>query len=129
MQNKIRILLLLSLSYIGIPATNGFCESEVIEVDCASITSPSIISLKEYSFDPKIATIKAGDVIKWVNVDSTSHMVTSGNPGDKDAGEVFSLGFITPNKFKCLQFKKPGSYIYHCRAHGNLMKDGKVIVE
>ncbi|MBM2837557.1 MAG: putative blue copper protein [Deltaproteobacteria bacterium] len=129
MQKGIRILLLLSLSHLGIFASSGFCESDVIEVDCASTNPASIVSIKEYAFEPTIATIKAGEVIKWVNDGSSSHMITSGNPGDKDAGSVFALGFITPKKIKCLQFQKPGSYIYHCRPHGNLMKGASVIVE
>jgi plastocyanin len=79
------------------------------------------------SFDPNEITVAIGTTVVWTNGDTASHTVTSGNPGDSDAGSVFdSAGLIPPGEAFEHTFDTAGEFPYFCQAHP--WTTGKVIV-
>jgi plastocyanin len=74
------------------------------------------VTMKSISYEPKALQIKAGDTVDWENVSYTEHSATA------DDGEAFDTGMIQPKKrSKKIEFKKPGTFTYHCTMHGKSM--------
>lgn len=115
-------------------STLGYCNerkasTEVEIVACDKISPSSEVRIEENSFAPQSVTIPAGGAVKWINVSEFSvHTVTSGNPGETDAGSRFDSGLIGIGKSVCLRFRNVGEYPYYCLPHPE-MKDALVIVK
>src|SRR5574341_2244693 len=96
----------------------------VMEVDTTvDIEANSADANSGKSFDPKELTIGKGTAVTWINEDSQGHTVTSGNPGDTDAGALFDStkdpsGFlIKPGAKWEHTFDTVGEFPYHCQIH------------
>lgn len=86
------------------------------------------VIMQDIAFIPDSVTIQAGQKVIWTNEDLVPHTVTSGNPGDADAGEEFeSSNLITGATYEH-RFDEPGTYTYFCEFHPNQMRDATVIV-
>jgi plastocyanin len=83
----------------------------------------------EDRFTPFALTIRAGDFVQWVNMDTDNHTVvsndffnTAGNNGtnflllgtDANGGKPGTL---------VLHFSHPGTFVYYCRFHAHLDDD------
>lgn len=70
------------------------------------------INLKDFAFNPKTTTVKAGTVVTFVNQDNAKHTVTADdgtfNSKDVGAGQVFTI-----------TFDKAGTIQYYCEYHGD----------
>jgi plastocyanin len=75
----------------------------------------------ENSYSPNPIQIEKGQTITWYNGDTISHTVTSGNDGDKDAGEAFDSNAIIPNQYYSLTFDDSGTYNYYCIYHPSMV--------
>jgi plastocyanin len=64
------------------------------------------INIKRSSFAPALKTIKTGDSVKWVNVDTQNHQVVSNNGS-------FVSPILGPGKTYSHQFNAAGTYRYH----------------
>ncbi|HEX6679815.1 MAG TPA: cupredoxin domain-containing protein [Gaiellaceae bacterium] len=64
------------------------------------------INIKASSFAPSVKTIKTGDSVKWVNVDTKNHQVVSNNGS-------FVSPILGPGKTYSHQFRAAGTYRYH----------------
>jgi len=87
---------------------------------------PDDISIVDQSFQPTDLTIKAGETVTWTVTKAITapHSVTSGSPGDSNAGSVFDSKFTLVNNgdtFK-FTFSNPGTYPYYCQVHPTTMK-------
>ncbi len=86
----------------------------------------------DMGFDPTQVQVAIGDTVVWYNDDSAGHTVTSGKPGDSDAGSLFDstkdpAGFlIKPLKSWQHTFDKAGTYPYFCKVHPFMV--GTVVV-
>lgn len=90
------------------------------------------VDIQAFAFDPKELHIKPNTTVRWTNKDSFDHTVTSGNPGDSNAGSVFSSGTLGANQTFSHTFTAVGEFIYFCEIHGPsmaTMRGAKVIVE
>ncbi|MCV0392527.1 MAG: hypothetical protein K5790_04435 [Nitrosopumilus sp.] len=67
-------------------------------------------------YSPAKITIKAGDTVQWVNVDTAAHTVTGGSPADGPSG-VFDSSLVMANANYAFTFDKAGSYKYFCMVH------------
>jgi len=78
------------------------------------------ISMTDYAFTQSTLTIKAGTVVKWVNVNNgnTSHTATSDVAGTFDSGALGPPTTTTPGGTFQKTFTTPGTYAYHCTFHG-----------
>lgn len=93
-------------------------ESE--EVELANPQSVEV-AIRNYAFDEKTITVKAGDTVVWTNYDSAPHTVTATSGGDFDSGKM-SKGDIWS-----MTFDTPGTYEYYCAYHLNMK--ATVVVE
>jgi plastocyanin len=83
--------------------------------------------VNETAYDPNPVTIKAGENVTWINNDSDAHTVTSGSPGDDNAGSAFDSGYLGPHRAFTHVFDKAGEFDYYCAIHPNMV--GKVTVK
>lgn len=69
------------------------------------------IDMKDIAFNPDTATVKVGDIVKWVNRDTVEHNVVA-TKGATFKSELFGQG-------GSFEFKptKPGSIAYVCTVH------------
>jgi plastocyanin len=89
------------------------------------------VSMQGLAFIPKNVTINQGESVRWTNDESSSfidHTVTSGNPGDADAGAIFNSGVLRPGESFTFTFDTPGTYVYFCQIHALVMRDATVTV-
>ena len=78
------------------------------------------VSMQNFAFSPAEITIKKGDTVKWTNLDSVAHTVTS------DDGE-FDSGLLGQNASWSRTFNEAGTFEYHCTPHPYMK--AKIIVE
>jgi plastocyanin len=87
------------------------------------------VSMVSISFNPSTITIQQGETVRWVNNDIVPHTVTSGNPGDADAGSLFDSGTLLSGDSFEHTFTETGTFVYFCRVHPLMMRDATVVVE
>lgn len=78
------------------------------------------INIQNFAFSPAELTIKKGDTVKWINLDSVQHTATS----DK---EKFDSGLLSQNSSWSRTFNEAGIFEYHCTPHPYMK--AKIIVE
>ena len=70
------------------------------------------VSMKDFQFDPKPITVKAGDSITWKNDGTKKHTATA------DDGS-FDTAVVAPGTTsQPIKFDKPGTYAFYCQFHG-----------
>jgi plastocyanin len=87
------------------------------------------VSIQNIAYSPSSITIPVGTTVRWTNNETAniSHTVTSGNPGDADAGSLFD-GNLSSGESFTFTFEQAGTFIYFCRIHPAVMRDAMVIV-
>lgn len=72
-----------------------------------------------FFWDPAEITIEQSDFVEWLNGDTTTHTVTSGNlkVDPDDVGKIFDSGLFGPGKSFKYQFTKTGTFDYLCIIH------------
>lgn len=83
------------------------------------------VSIKLFSFNPKVLEVPVGTTVVWTNGDAIEHSVTNGVPG-KPAG-AFDSGFFTEGQTWSFKFTEPGEYPYYCRRHESMTGMVKVV--
>jgi plastocyanin len=87
------------------------------------------VLMQNNQFVPQVVGITVGESVRWTNLDLfTGHAVTSGNPGDSDAGSLFDSGPLPTNQSFTHQFNEVGDFVYFDPTHPTLMFDAHVIV-
>lgn len=88
------------------------------------------VSIRDFAFIPDEITIRAGESVRWINLEPTliAHTSTSGDPGDDDTGVIWDSGLLVPGEFFTQRFINPGEFIYFCRPHAAIMRTARVIV-
>ena len=82
----------------------------------STAAEPTIVEVSSFKFEPKVLTVKAGTMVRWVNK-SGFHTV------EADDGSFKSTQLKAENAFFEHTFKKVGKFPYHCSFHGE--KGGK----
>ena len=77
------------------------------------------VIIEDYSFNPQVITINAGDTVTWINNDLVKHTVTSWYEwSDEDdvwntsIGQEWSSGDIEPGEKYSRQFNQAGDFQY-----------------
>jgi len=91
------------------PAGGGAGKAE--PSGAASESGALEIKMKDFQFDPKSATVKVGQTVKWVNEDTADHDVT-----DEKTGQFESKQFGQGGSFEFTP-KKAGTIDYVCTLH------------
>lgn len=84
------------------------------------------VSMVNFAFEPKTATINVGDTVKWTNTVVVPHTTTSGTGCAKDG--KWDSGDMTRGATFSFTFDTPGEYPYYCIPHCNLGMTGTIIV-
>jgi plastocyanin len=89
----------------------------------------TFINIQNFSVSHNPLVISEGVIIRWTNLDSVGHNVTSGDPGDFDAGALFDSPVL--GRGQTFDFLPPeaGTYRYFCRPHEATMFGYELIVE
>lgn len=93
----------------------------------ASPAAKNIVKIESAGFVPQNITVKAGEMVTWVNNDSVNHNVNSVVHPTHLVYPPLNLGLIKPGEEKSLSFPKAGTYKYH--DHLNPSVTGSVTVE
>src|SRR2546430_17323745 len=75
------------------------------------------VSIKDFEFQPRELTVKAGATVTWTNDGGSSHTITA----DDGSFESPTLG---AGKTYSRKFTKPGTYPYYCAFHGGKGGEG-----
>lgn len=95
----------------------------ILMAGCATPPPPEAgvtdVTMRGLSYDPMVVTIPQGQTVRWTNTETLPipHTVTSGNPGDPDAGGIFDSGVINLGQSYSFTFDTPGTYVYFCVFH------------
>jgi plastocyanin len=83
------------------------------EEQTGGATAPDavVIDMKDFQFEPKNATVKVGQTVRWVNQDSAPHDAT-----DEEGGQFESDQFGKGETFEFTP-EKAGSIPYVCTLH------------
>jgi len=84
----------------------------------AVAATTTTIAVRDFSFQPKTVTIRAGDTVTWANVDTATHTATSAGNWD--------TGGITPGSSRSITFATSGTYLYYCLLHSIMF--GTIVV-
>ena len=71
------------------------------------------IEIKDFAFQPKTLTVRAGSTVTWINHDEEAHTVTA------SAGGFASPGLDHDETFS-ERFTKAGTYTYFCALHRHM---------
>lgn len=85
-----------------------------------TVESNVMVSIKDFSFNPKTLTIKTGTKVIWTNNDSVPHTITS------DSGNLLNSGVLPPGQSFSFTFTNLGTVNYHCSVH-SMMKSTVII--
>jgi plastocyanin len=100
---------------VGVVACGGYGSSSPTTPSNASAPPPGAITINvvgingAQSFSPNPATVPAGQMVVWHNIDSTTHRVVL-DDGELDTGNIAPGAFSQP-----MALVDPGSY--HCSIH------------
>jgi plastocyanin len=86
------------------------------------------IGMEGWEFSPASLTIKAGDVVTWVNDDDTNHNIAfevefNGAPTREEPVKVRTT------KEYSVVFKNTGTFHYFCKIHEDYDMKGTIVVE
>lgn len=79
-------------------------------------TTPSAVTIRDFSFGPATLTVKKGTTVTWTNEDSTQHDVTPDSP----TGEFKRSSLLDKGDNYSVTFNTPGTYRYHCTPHPDM---------
>lgn len=109
-----------------------------------SSTDRSVTMTDDFGFDPKTATIDAGETVTWTNTSDVDHTVTAyegeipdgatyftsgGFESERAARNRVTEGLIAPGGEYEHAFEAPGTYEYYCAPHESSGMVGTVRVE
>ena len=69
------------------------------------------VSIKDFAFNPDAVTISAGDTVRWMNLDPTTHTIKGSDFKSNTLREGDSYEFLFP---------KAGVYEYECSIHPSM---------
>jgi len=95
--------------------------------DASPVATTTVDLPKSYRFAPAAISVTAGDTVTWTNSEEIMpHDVTSGAPGQPDAGQLFGSEILMPGQSFTATFPEPGEFVYLCKLHPTMT--GVVIV-
>ena len=90
------------------------------------------VTIDDFTFSPKVITIKHGTKVVWKNSDSVPHNVVSASDISTSASVtgLFASPTLNPGASFSFTFKKKGTFFYECTFHASMATmHGKVVVK
>ncbi len=78
------------------------------------------VHVVDFAFDPSCVTIEEGGTVRWEWDTDTAHTITSGSPGDVDAGSLFDEVREGGDSVVELVFEETGVYPYFSDTEGDI---------
>jgi plastocyanin len=117
-----RWFVLVAVASLSFPVANGSAHQ-------SARVHRQIIVPEEDRFTPFGLTIRVGDVVQWINMDTDDHTVVSDdffNTAGHNGTDQLLVGTDNnngqPGTF-ALRFRQPGTFVYYCRFHSHLDDD------
>lgn len=122
------VLTLVAIAGLGLTAFGRVSGARAQRSRTVQVTVPG-----EDRFTPFSITIRAGDVVRWVNQDTDNHTVVSddvfnsaGHNGTNHLLVGTDANGGQPGVFS-LRFNHPGTFVYYCRFHSHLDADNQPV--
>lgn len=93
-----------------------------------AIPSDRLIEIRHGVFEPQVAEVHVGGLVRWANHDDADHEVTSARFHDAAAVWEFSSGVLGTTDIVSTHFHEKGVYEYYCSIHGRESHCGAVLV-
>ena len=77
------------------------------------------VAIMNYGFYPAALTISTGTTVTWVNMDMVQHTVTSGT--EQAPTNLFDSHELNHMQSFSYTFSAPGTYIYYCDVHPDMI--------
>jgi plastocyanin len=123
---------ILAVIIIALFSVNGCATTQDVKQNPPPLTTPNSaqnitsmkipasnqISIENFSFNPKTITVNKGDMVAWINNDSSTHQLKSKafNSPNMMQGETFTF-----------TFEETGTFNYLCTIHPSMT--GEIIVK
>ncbi|MGQ0568260.1 MAG: cupredoxin domain-containing protein [Armatimonadota bacterium] len=78
------------------------------------------IDIRDFAFEPRSLSVRAGTAVRWVNRDDASHSIAM------DGGRPGSSGTLGMGGEHTFVFREAGRFAYHCGIHPTML--GEVTV-
>jgi hypothetical protein len=101
-----------------IPTPTPTLAPEPTPTETVPLNPPKPIYLDKWAMAPKTPTIRAGEALNWINLQTTP-MITYVLVSEDRLWENQSISY--GKKFK-YTFDTPGNYSYYCLGYGNAMR-------
>ena len=118
-----RVFRLLTISVLAVVA--GLTVSSA-HAENADKTHRQVIVPQEDRFSPFALTIRSGESVEWINMDTDDHTVvsddffnTAGHHGTNHLLKGTDSNGGRPGTF-VLRFEHPGTFVFYCRFHAHL---------
>lgn len=123
MKQKLVILcavLVLFSGAIALFAVSNQSSRQANAANAAATVTPTVVTISQSTFTPKIVTIKVGMSVIWKNMDPIAHTVTSND------GVLFNHTIRAGGSYK-FTFTTAAKVHYHCAIHPTMV--GTVVVK
>jgi plastocyanin len=101
----------------GVNAGGAASVADTAATASVAVAAASGVTIKDFEFQPRELTVKAGATVTWTNQGDNSHTVTA------DDGS-FESPTLAAGKTYVHRFTRPGTYHYHCAFHGGKGGEG-----
>lgn len=98
------VIAVLALALANHGGSSGTPATTTVAAGTAAVT------IKNFAFAPQTLTVRVRTRVTWTNRDATAHTATM------DQGSL-DTGTINPGQSRTLDFRRPGTYAYHCAFH------------
>lgn len=90
--------------------------------------APVTVRLGEYYFKPKLARVRVGQLVRFVNVGKIAHTVADSDRKGNVRSKLIHPHELKHGQSQTVRFTKAGTVYYLCTFHPALMKGRIVIV-
>ena len=77
-------------------------QEDVLPASCVGVTTSQTVSIVDLTFAPREFVIAVGNFVRFINNDTVTHTVTSGEPNHSNAGALFDQT-LDPGESFCVQ--------------------------
>ena len=93
-----------------------------------AVPADELIEIRDGAFQPRVANVPAGSLVRWANHDGHEHAIQSAQFHDAATTWEFSSGVLGDGDIVTHRFEEPGVYEYYCSIRGKGTTCGAVLV-
>lgn len=93
-----------------------------------AVPADRLIEIRNDAFDPKVAEVAVGSLVRWANHDPHDHEVTSGQFSEGATPWEYTSDVLGERDIAATTFDEAGVYEYYCSIVGKEVACGVVLV-